>query len=65
MRNAVLSLLQASSMELKSGEYGGRNSSRVPYAATRSAMPAILWTRKLLRTNTYSGRSVGPSAWSR
>ena len=65
VRSQVLSLLKASSMGLKSGEYGGKYSRRAPRASTISARPATLCTDKLSSTTTSPGTSVGPSTWSR
>ena len=59
------SLLKASSMGLKSGEYGGRYSRRALRAATHSAWPAALWAGRLSGTTMSPGTSVRPGTCCR
>ena len=62
-RRMALSLENACSIGVKSGEYGGRKSSAQPRAASASRMRAALWTLTLSRTTTCPGRSVGASCF--
>jgi hypothetical protein len=65
LRSSVFSLLHACSMGLKSGEYGGRNSS-VHLAASMSVRAAAtLCALRLSSTTTCpGGRSAGTSTWA-
>ena len=60
-RRICLILLHMGSMGLKSGEYGGRYSSRAPAASRASRTPRILCVARLSRITTSPGRRAGAS----